>query len=65
MESLLETKKHKCVYCGKVLVKIGRKRVNGKNHDDWDDRKYHKKCFKIISDRGDIIKKYELKIEFI
>ena len=36
----------KCLKCGKTLVAIGSKRVNGKCHMDWATRKYHKQCFK-------------------
>ena len=36
----------KCVKCQKPLVSIGSKRANGKNHNDWDTRRLHKKCFK-------------------
>lgn len=39
--------KNCCLACNRVLVPIGRKRLNGTiTHDDWKDRKYHKKCFK-------------------
>lgn len=34
-----------CLHCGRKLVSIGNSRKNGKNHSDWDTRKYHKKCF--------------------
>ena len=37
----------KCVKCGKPLKAIGTARANGKkNHDDWDARTLHKKCWK-------------------
>ena len=35
-----------CEYCDRPLVKIGKARANGKDHIDWDSRRYHKKCFK-------------------
>lgn len=37
-----------CEFCNKKLVSIGHKRKNGKNHADWADRKYHKKCWLIL-----------------
>ena len=40
----------KCEYCNGPLVKIGNARANGKNHIDWDSRRYHKRCFKIVQD---------------
>ena len=38
--------KPKCHTCGRSLVAIGRDRENGKGHDDWESRNYHKSCFK-------------------
>ena len=35
-----------CEYCDGPLVKIGKARANGKDHIDWESRRYHKKCFK-------------------
>jgi len=35
-----------CLACGNRLVPVGRSRTNGKDHDDWNDREYHKKCWK-------------------
>lgn len=37
-----------CIYCDKPLVPVGNKRSNGKNHNDWNERKHHKKCFKQV-----------------
>ena len=38
-----------CVYCRKPKVPIGTSRVGGKqNHIDWDNRLYHKKCWKFL-----------------
>ena len=37
--------KPKCTVCGKTLVAIGNSRSNGKTHNDWADRKMHKKCW--------------------
>ena len=40
-----------CEYCGKCLCKIGTSRKNGRgNYNDWANRKYHKKCYKAISE---------------
>lgn len=44
--------KPKCAYCERTLVPIGNKRSNGKPHNDWNSRKYHKKCFLIINGGG-------------
>ena len=41
-----------CHYCYKKLVPIGTARANGKKaHDDWQGRKYHKKCWRECRDR--------------
>ncbi len=38
-----------CKLCNKRLVPMGTKRSNGKIFlNDWNDRKYHKKCYKLI-----------------
>lgn len=38
-----------CHECYRKLVAIGTARANGvEHHDDWDRRKYHKKCWKLI-----------------
>lgn len=34
-----------CLYCYKPLVSIGRCRKNGKAHNDWSARRFHKKCW--------------------
>jgi hypothetical protein len=39
-----------CTWCGKSLVAIGNYRKNGKPHNDWQDRKLHKKCWKTRND---------------
>jgi hypothetical protein len=44
-----------CKHCGKSLVAVGRRRANGKAHEDWESRQYHKKCWTLI-------KKHEEKI---
>ena len=35
-----------CKLCNKKMPPIGNKRENGKSHNDWETREYHKKCFK-------------------
>ena len=42
-----------CWYCIKKLVPIGLNRNNGRNHNDWDNRHYHKKCWKIKKNEED------------
>jgi hypothetical protein len=42
-----------CEHCGKPLRLIGMDRKNGKtinnsNGKDWEERKYHKKCYKEV-----------------
>lgn len=37
-----------CQECFKWKQPIGSSRRGGKEHDDWDSRKYHKSCFKKI-----------------
>ena len=49
-----------CEYCNKPLKKIGNNRKNGKhftanNGNDWNERKYHKKCYKEVKDREKIL----------
>ena len=39
-----------CQCCFKKLVPIGNSRANGASHDDWDGRKYHKKCWMEMKD---------------
>jgi|LakMenEpi03Aug12_release.lakeMendotaPanAssembly.Ray.scaffolds.fasta_scaffold12371_4 hypothetical protein len=34
-----------CEYCNKTLPAVGLSRKNGKSHDDWSTRKFHKKCY--------------------
>jgi len=41
-----------CKYCNKPLRAFGKERKNGKSHDDWETREYHKKCFKQIGGFG-------------
>ena len=36
------------LYCGNRLVPIGSSRSNGNEHNDWNNRKLHKKCYKIL-----------------
>lgn len=42
-----------CHSCGTKLVPIGKSRVGGKDHKDWYNRKYHKKCWKEMMDEDD------------
>ena len=40
-----------CEYCNKRLIKIGRDRLNAPiTHYDWNNRRYHKKCYFIVMD---------------
>ena len=41
--------KRLCRVCHRALVAIGYKRQNGKLHNDWTSREYHKKCWKEIN----------------
>lgn len=45
------TEKLTCQHCNKGLVPMGNRRKSGAPTVDWDSRKYHKKCHKILSDR--------------
>jgi hypothetical protein len=38
--------KRKCKMCGKTLALVGDARKNGKMHQDWNTRDYHKSCYK-------------------
>lgn len=35
-----------CYHCGKPLTPIGNARTNGADHEDWDTRQFHKKCWR-------------------
>lgn len=39
-----------CKFCGRRLVAVGNARSNGKSHNDWTSREYHKKCWKQLRD---------------
>jgi len=41
-----------CKLCKQKLVPIGNKRKNGKDHNDWNTRQYHKKCYKIVEKKA-------------
>ena len=44
-----------CQHCGKPLRAIGTARKGGvQHHDDWANRKNHKKCFKMLRRAGRI-----------
>lgn len=34
-----------CLHCGGRIQPIGNARANGRPHDDWDERKMHKRCW--------------------
>ena len=38
-------KYEKCVWCNKALQPIGNARLIGANHEDWESRTSHKKCW--------------------
>lgn len=54
---------NKCIKCNKTLVKIGTSRQNGTyRHNDWEGRKYHKKCYKEIATierMNELLEKYK------
>ena len=57
MESKKENVKRKCEKCNKTLRPIGDKRENGALHIcDWEDRKYHKSCWKKICEERNLLK---------
>ena len=41
-------KKPLCLECGGTLPTIGAARANGRPHADWETRKLHKKCWKLL-----------------
>jgi hypothetical protein len=41
-----------CAHCHRRLVPVGDGRLNGRAHGDWNSRRYHKKCWKILKDEG-------------
>lgn len=51
-----------CEHCGKKLVAIGNRRKNGKSHDDWDSRKYHKKCWLVMLEYRRLEIKYKANV---
>ena len=47
-----------CNYCNKTLIPLRKIRHNQYgNYVDWNNRKYHKKCFKFITEFNDGIRK--------
>lgn len=40
-----------CQYCYKV---IGNLRLNGVDHDDWEKRRFHKACYKLWIQEGNM-----------
>jgi hypothetical protein len=53
-ESRDRGEKRKCLRCGRTLVSIGLDRANGGITPDWDDRKYHKKCYREMKEEEDL-----------
>ena len=39
-----------CYKCYKPLTSVGNARRNGKAHDDWEGRRFHKKCWHSLED---------------
>ena len=63
--SILEMPNKKCLHCDKAIVAIGNKRANGGMTNDWETRKYHKKCFKEIQEINEYKRQMERLGEFI
>ncbi len=57
-----EKEKRICQECGGTLRAVGNSRKNGKNHDDWKSREYHKKCWKEIQSEREFHQKW-MKLE--
>ena len=51
-----------CKLCQKPLTKIGRMRQNGKGHNDWPTREYHKQCWKNLQIEKPRIDPYTYKL---
>ena len=51
-ESVAAGKRPLCLMCLRPLQPIGRARSNGRDHDDWDSRELHKKCWKVKEETG-------------
>ncbi len=52
--------KTKCLLCQKSLKTIADRRKNGvANHQDWDGRTHHKKCFDITYSMIKLLKQIE------
>ena len=47
----------RCWHCGGVLVAIGHARSNGADHEDWETRILHKKCWRELGGRGELKEK--------
>jgi hypothetical protein len=52
-----------CMYCrsDRKMPNIGTSRQNGAGHDDWDSRKYHKKCWKAMKENDNGFELEELR----
>ena len=37
-----------CLGCKTIMPSIGYMRKNGKEHDDWETREFHKCCFEVL-----------------
>lgn len=44
------SKTTKCLRCGGRLTPVGSRRVGGANHEDWDEREFHKGCWKGLAE---------------
>ncbi len=42
-----------CLHCGKRMPSVGSARRNGAGHDDWEDRKLHKSCWRNLLQDAD------------
>lgn len=62
----IKKEKKKCLYCNKTLVAIGNKRLNGKlSITDWENRKYHKKCYLEKKNLTDDLRNIEIVQEYL
>lgn len=41
-----------CQNCFGAIVPFGNARANGKDHDDWPNRRFHKKCWYQLKNQG-------------
>jgi hypothetical protein len=45
--------KNRCWRCQGKLVPVGQSRCRGADHDDWDTRYLHKKCWRLLKRNDD------------